>query len=157
MRRRLLCAQNVPCAAAASVALLAGACVAPSRSRAAAVVEFEVAVRGGERVASFTASGGTALHVSAATPPVVVARPPVGSPRERLWVRGSTRGAATSCPLRVRCGGVEVQVELPATGHRDRFEWTPLELASADSLSGGEVELSLAEGSGSELWLDQLA
>ena len=157
MRRRLLCARNVPCAAAAGVALLAGACVAPSRSRAAAVVEFEVAVRGGERVASFTASGGTALHVSAATPPVVVARPPVGSPRERLWVRGSTRGAATSCPLRVRCGGVEVQVELPATGHRDRFEWTPLELASADSLSGGEVELSLAEGSGSELWLDQLA
>jgi hypothetical protein len=155
VRRRGLRARRVPFAAAA--ALLAGACVAPPRSRAAEVLEFEAAARGGERVASFTASGGTALHVSAATPPVVVARPPAGSPRERLWVRSSTRGAAPSAPLRVRCGGVEVQAELPATGHRDRFEWTPLELASADSSPDGDVELSLAEASDAELWLDQLA
>jgi len=137
--------------------LLAGACVAPPRSRAAAVLEFEAAARGGERADSFTASGGTALHVSAATPPVVVARPPAGAPRERLWVRGATRGAATSAPLRVRCGGVEVQVELPATGHRDRFEWTPLELAPAGASADSDVELSLGEGSDAELWLDQLA
>lgn len=163
MRRRRPGPRTVPFAAlaAAGAALLAGACVAPPRGPPAEVAEFETAARGGERVASFTASGGTALHVSAATPPVVVARPPAGGDvrelRDVLWLRYATRGAEETFPLRVRCGGVERRLELPATGHRDRFEWTPVVCSSAGPAAGGDVELSLADGSAVELWLDQLA
>jgi hypothetical protein len=138
----------------AGAAALAGACATGPPSTPATVLEFESAARGGERAACFTASGGAALHATAATPPIVVARAGAGAATsDALWIRCAVAGGGRSCALRLRDGGAARTLELPASGQRERFEWTALPIAAA---AGGEVEIAVAEPGG-ELWLDQFA
>jgi hypothetical protein len=132
----------------------AGACTTAPPSAPTPVLEFESAARGGERAACFTASGGAALHATAATPPIVVARSGAGAASsDALWIRCAGTGSGRGCALRLRDGGAARTIELPASGQRERFEWTALPIAAA---AGGEVEIAVAENGG-ELWLDQFA
>lgn len=149
---------------AAAAVLAAAGCVAPPPPPA--VHECERDARGGERVTSFTASGGAALRLDVATSPLRLPRPEAigaGEHTVTLWLRvACERRDGATCDIGVRGAARRERRTVAPSGHRERFDWQALVLPAAEFVAPATagsadppVEMTVA-GAG-ELLLDQFA
>jgi len=133
--------------------VLAAGCAAPAPAGIAHEAESTVAagVPPPPAEEAECASGGRAVAIGARPVGLAGAVPPGAG---EVWLRLSCVRGATAPTLRIEAGGRSVAIALPATLHRERFEW----LRAGDlRLDPGERRVALRlEGAG-EVLLDRWA